>query len=266
MALEPEPLRKLAEFFRNIGKISEYLIYPIYSPEEDVFELYFSFLELVRINLFEKGKIQDLINQSISIFNSENYPYCISTIGLIMEEQLTQIYETLFRSKCPQGLTLGELLDLIEKEVKNKFIINNPKKVMVIDDIYKRINDSLEQTSSDPLTKKDVLQIIRDILTLVKENHKEVLTKMKSSQQKESLSIFPNKIRDEMDELIMFRNAISHRSRTPIGSFEAIKSIYYISSLMMWWNDEKKSINWDEESDRIIEGIIRRNNPQSFLS
>jgi len=80
---------------------------------------------------------------------------------------------------------------------------------------------------------------------------------MKSSQKRESLSVFPSKIRDEMDELIMYRNAISHRSRIPIGSFEAVKSIYYISSLIIWWNDEKGLINWEEEPDKIIEEIVR---------
>jgi hypothetical protein len=65
-----------------------------------------------------------------------------------------------------------------------------------------------------------------------------------------------------MDELIMYRNAISHRSRIPIGGFETLKSIYHISSLIMWWNEEMKLANWKDSSDVIIKEMIKRNNPQ----
>jgi hypothetical protein len=262
MALESEPLEGLAEFFSNIGKISDYTVAPLYSPEEEVFEPYFSFLELVRDRLFQKAKIRTLIDQSISIFQSGNYPYCISMIGLILEEQLTQIYETLFRDRCPQGSTLGELLDLIEKKVKNTVVRDNHKKAIDVNDIYKRINNSLERNTSGPATNEDLLKIIRDLLTYVKENNKQILSKITSPQKKESISIFPNELRDGMDELIMYRNAISHRSRIPIGSFETLKSIYHISSLIMWWNKEMKLVNWKDSSDMIIKEMIKRNNPQ----
>jgi len=262
MALEPEPLESLAEFFNIIGKISDYTIAPIYSPEEDVFGPYFSFLELACDRLFQKGKIRTLIEQSISIFNDQNYPYCISTIGLILEEQLTQIYETLLRNRCPQGLTLGELLDLFEKEVRSRVVSDNQKKAIDSNSIYERINNSLERNTSSHATNDDMLKIIRDILTFVKENNKQILSKFNPPQKKESISIFPNKLRDGMDELIMYRNAISHRSRIPIGGFETLKSIYHISSLIMWWNEEMKLANWKDSSDVIIKEMIKRNNPQ----
>lgn len=261
MSLEAEPLEKLASFFSSLGKISDYTIYPIYSPEEDVFELYFQFLDIGKEKFLEEGKIHSLIDQSISIFQAQNYPYCISTIGLALEEQITQIYETSFRKKCPPGLMLGELVDLIRREVKNRFAVEEPQKKVDLGKIYKKINDILEETPSENSTDKDILTIIRDILTLVKENSKRILPKPSSSQKSERLSIFPKDLRDGIEELIMYRNAISHRSRIPIGSFEAIKSIFHISSVIMWWEDEKKAINWKEKPDNIIVEMVKRNNP-----
>jgi len=252
----------LAEFFNGIGKISDYTVAPLYSPEEEVFEPYFLFLNLVCHKLFQKAKIRTLIVQSISIFSSENYPYCISTIGLILEEQLTQIYETLFRDRCPQGSTLGELLDLIEKKVKNTVAHGNRKKAIDVNSIYERINNSLKRNKSNPATNEDLLKIIRDLLTFVKEKDKQILSKLTPPQKTESISIFPDELRDGMDELIMYRNAISHRSRIPVGSFETLKSIHHISSLIMWWNEEMKLVNWKDNSDQIIKDMIRRNNPQ----
>jgi hypothetical protein len=262
VALQFEPLEGLAEFFNGLGKISDYTIAPLYSPEEEVFEPYFSFLELVCDRLFQKAKIRTLIEQSISIFDSKNYPYCISTIGLILEEQLTQIYETLFRDRCPQGSTLGALLDLIEKRVRNTVVHADHKKAIDVNSIYERINNSLERNTSSPATNEDLLKIIRDLLTFVKENNKQIISKLASPQKKESISIFPNELRDGMDELIMYRNAISHRSRIPIGSFETQKSIHHMSSLIMWWNEEMKLMDWKHNSDLIIKDMIRRNNPQ----
>lgn len=261
MALEAEPLEKLASFFDSLGRVSDYTIYPIYSPEEVVLEPYVPFLNLVKEKFLEKGKIRSLINQSISIFQSENYPYCINTIGLVLEEQITQIYETLFRKKCQQGLMLGELVDLIRREVKNKFTVVEPQKMVDFGNMYKKINELLEETPSENKTVKDMLTINRDILTLVKENSKRILPKLSSSQKSKRLSIFPKDLREGIEELIMYRNAISHRSRIPIGSFEAVKSLFHISSLIMWWEDEKKAVNWKEKPDTIIVEMVKRNNP-----
>ena len=262
MSLEAGPLEKLASFFDSLGKISDYTIYPIYSPEEAVLEPYVSFLNLGKEKFLEKGKIRSLIDQSISIFGGKNYPYCISTIGLVLEEQITQIYETLFRKKCQQELMLGELVDLIRREVRKKFEVVEPKKMVDFGNMYKRINELLKETPSENKTVKDILTINRDILTLIRENNKRFLPKPSSSQKSESLSIFPKNLREGIDELIMYRNAISHRSRIPIGRFEAVKSIFHISSLIMWWEDEKKAINWKEKPDTIIVEMVKRNNPR----
>ena len=266
LSLNPEPLEKIANFFTLIGKVSEYTIQPIYSPEDEVFEPYSDFLRLGSNRIFEEGKIQNLIHQSISTLESGNDAYAISTIGLVFEEQLTQIYETLFRIKCPQGLTLGELLDLINNEVRDR----NPAKIKEplphafdFSDIYKRINTAIEGNDLNTLTNKNVLIILRDMLTLVKENNANILSQLKSNSQKnESYSVFPTHITEGMDELIKFRNAISHRSRTPVGKFEATKSIFDLVSLSMWWRDEKKLVNWRKNPDEIIRQMVNRNNPK----
>jgi len=261
MSLEAEPLEKMLSFFDRLGKITDHIIYPIYSPEEDVFKPYHRFLNLGIKKFLDESKIRGLVDQSISIFEDENYPYCISTIGLALEEQITQIYETLFRRKCPQGLTLGGLVDLVGRETKKKVPGDKTTNKVDFGGLYKKINELLEEIPSENSTNKDVLTIIRDILGIVKENSKSILPKP-SSQQSKQLSIFPNDIREGIEELIMYRNAISHRSRIPIGSFEAIKSLFHIASVIMWWNEEKKVINWKEKPEDIIVKMVERNDPR----
>jgi hypothetical protein len=262
IALDPEPLEELSHFMQRIGKLSDYKIYPVYSPEERVFQPYFSFLECSYSYFIEKGKIQNLFEQCVSIFKSSNYPYCITTIGITLEEQLTQIYETLFREKCPPGNTIGETYDLIESEVKKRLSLGEPEKLIDADDLYGRITILLK-SKPDVSTYEEQLKISRDIITYIKENNKIILSKIKSaSKREEVVSIFPKYIREGLNETIKYRNAISHKSRIPISDFETIKSIYGLTIIILWWDNEIHNLDWKKDSNEILLQLLRRNNPK----
>lgn len=262
ISLEPQPIEKLAMLFKGIGKISDFTVTATFSPEEDVFEPYVYFLEVIYPTFYAKGKLHDLLDQSISIYKTGNYGYCVSTVGLVIEEQLTQIYETLYRTRCPSRSTLGELLELINKETTEKYSTGSKKKpdtAVQIDDIYKRINKSIEQQNQ---SKENELLIMRDIVTLIKEDNANTLIALKEPQKNGAPSIFPSNIRENLNEAIRYRNAISHKSRTFIGSFEAVKSIFDVTSLLLWWISERQFIDWKEDKDKILKDMIKRNNPE----
>jgi hypothetical protein len=260
LSLDPDVLELAGTFFKSIGKITDFTIRPIYSPEEEVFESYFLLFEIGYQNFIKKGKIHSWVNTSISSYNDKNYPYCISIIGLILEEQLTQIYETMFRKKCPQRSTLGEMYNLIGEEIENKFPEKEVERYIDMNELYKKINE-LIKNKVDSLINIDILSILRDILTLIKENNKEIMLKIKKSQNTDTYSIFPSNIKENIYELIKYRNAISHRSQIPIGSYEATKSIYSITSLIMWWKEENENLDWRKDPDNIIIQLLKRNNP-----
>jgi hypothetical protein len=56
MSLERAPLEKIAHFFKDIGKLDDYSILPLYSPEEDVIEPYSYYLKLAISKKLEKKK------------------------------------------------------------------------------------------------------------------------------------------------------------------------------------------------------------------
>jgi len=262
IALEPEPLEELIIFMQKIGKISNYKLYPIYSPEENVFNPYFTFLEYGYPYFIEKGKILDLVEQCVSIFKSDNFPYCITTIGIALEEQLTQIYETLFREKCPPGNTIGETYDLIENELKKKILPDEPEKLIDADELYGKIN-TLIKNKNGSSDYEEQLKIMRDIITLGKENNKIILSKIKSITKKDELpSIFPKYIKEGLTETIKYRNAISHKSRIPIGDFETIKSIYGLIILILWWVNEINNLDWKKDTNEILLQLLKRNTPK----
>ena len=91
--LSDSPLGTLKNFFQNIGKIKDYSIRPEYSPEEKVFTPYFSFLEIAFPYFIHESKVARLFKKAIDTYEDRNYEYCIITLGLIVENYLTQIYE-----------------------------------------------------------------------------------------------------------------------------------------------------------------------------
>jgi hypothetical protein len=265
LSLERKPLETLVKFFSSIDKLGEYCIYPVYSPEEDVFEPYPKYLEYAISHMPRKDKIQDLVYQGLSTFENRNYAYCINTIGLAFEEQLTQIYETLFRNKCPPGLTIGALLEVINQEVKEKNPCKESKLQTYTNDfgsMYDKINSAIEKSRELKLNNNEMLTILREIVTLIKENGANIIAQMRPIDNKNnsnSYSIFPADIIECMSELLRLRNVISHRSRTSVGRFEATKALYDVTAFTAWWRDEKQLIDWADTADDIIHKIAIRN-------
>jgi len=261
VSLDNAPLETIKTFYKKLNKIDDESILPVYSPEDEVFAPYFSFLEQAYEYFIDNINIKRLFKKSISEHNENNYSHCISTIGLITEDYLTQIYETLFREICPKGLTLGQLFDSIQRKISDRYerklpMKPNPKP------LYNNINDFIKK--SDEKSKSpainDLLKTIRDVITFCKDNKKHTDEIIESIQKKrETYSIFPSQLRENINELIKNRNAISHRSRVPIGNYEALRSIYCCITLILWWMNEKELIDWQKSQDEILDGVVKRN-------
>lgn len=259
LSLNPEPLEQLKILYEKINKIADASLLPVYSPEEEVFAPYFSFLEHAYKHFIYNDNITKLFKKSIEEYNEENYSHSISTIGLILEDYLIQIYETFFRDICPKGLTLGELYDLIENNIRKKYK-SKPKPNPEIKPLYQSINKLIEKESTEPLSNTDVLKVMRDILTYINENNHVLYSKVESIQKKkETIIVFPKQVRENIYELIKNRNSISHKSRVPIGNYEALRTVYCCITLILWWINEKKCIDWKEVPDEILKKSIIRN-------
>ncbi len=264
-SLELSTLEKLKIFYEKVGKISETELVPIFSPEEEVFKPYFKLLEQAYDSFIDNYNIQRLFRKSIDEYNEDNFSHCISTIGLITEDYLVQIFETLFRDICPKGLTLGQLYDSIHNNLKQKFEekkIEEPK----IKPLYDSVNKLVVEEKDDSYKVKETLKVFRELLNFIKENKKCTDLMMESIQKKRKrISIFTPILRSNINELIKNRNAISHRSRIPIGDYEALRTVYCCITLIIWWNKQKKLIDWKKEPDDIIKEIIERNGQKTLL-
>ncbi len=256
MSIYPSCLEKIEIFFKKVDKVSDSSITPIFSPEEKVFGPYFSLLGETYPYFIDYENIRRLFKKSIEEYRNKNYNYCVSTIGLIAEDSLTQIYETFYRDICPKGLTLGQIYDLIHSKIRQTFKVKSTP-VPDINPLYDNINKLIDDDCNDNI---EVTKLFRDLLNYVKDDKKHTKSMINSLEKKEMIySIFPKNLRENINELIRYRNATSHKSRIPIGNYEALRTVYCCITLLMWWINEKKTIEWKDEQEIILKKSIERN-------
>lgn len=260
-SLSYSPLEKVKDFFIKIGTIKDYKIRPEYSPEEKVFTPYFSFVEEAYPYFIHDVKVANLFKKAIGEYKDSNYEYCISTLGLIAEDYLTQIYETYHREPIPKKLTIGQTYDLINSKINNQFP-SNAVQAPNITLLYNKLNDLLSNFSeADEIEyNKKIAELIREILSFVQEDKKHTKYLIDNINKQESkISLFPKYLKENINEIIKNRNATSHNSRIPIGQYEAQKTVYCCITLIMWWKKEKDAIDWKDDQKDIIQKTIERN-------
>ena len=262
VSMYPSNLEKMNVFLTKLGKISESRIIPVYSPEETVFIPYFSLLGEAHPYFIEQESTKRLFSKSINEYNEENYSYCVSTIGLIAEDYLIQIYETFFRDVCPKRLTMGQMYDLIHNKLKQDIPIKStplPEINILYSKIEELLNENRDEIDDGEYSTK-IIQLIRDVTIFVQNDKKHTKSLIEMQEKKkENISIFPTILIENIKELIRNRNATSHNSRIPIGNYEALRTVYCCITLIMWWINEKKSINWEDDTKSILKKSIERN-------
>ena len=106
----------------------------------------------------------------------------------------------------------------------------------------------------------DILELIREVLIFIQDDKKHTIYLINNINKKESrVSLFPEHIRENINELVRYRNATSHKSSIPIGQYEAQRMVYCCITLIMWWKHEKDLIDWKDDQKTIIEKVIERN-------
>ncbi len=259
VSLHPDSLRELATFLSKVGKIADWRVMPVFSPEEEVFSPYFLFARLAYPNVINDSRLHPLFTKAFSEYEAQRFESSTSTLGLIGEDFLTQIYETLFRDPVPKGQTMGQLFDLVQSKT-NKMFQKEPLQPPDIDSMYKAVNEQIARTETDSVpTTDDALKLLRQVITLIKEERTYGRELARESQKQTSvISVFPSRIKDNINELIRFRNAASHKSRVPLSDFEALRTLYCLISLVMWWHTELNIIDWNDDSKTIIKKLIER--------
>jgi hypothetical protein len=257
LSLDYQPLETMMAFLKILNRINGETIYPVFSPEEEVFAPYFVFLKPTYRSIIHKPNIRQKIAKSIEEYDESQNHQCINTIGLVFEEYLTEIYETCFRETCPKEKTLGELLDIIEKRTNEQFqeppiVKPDPRP------LQKKLNN-LSPTLSDSEKVLELVTIIREMMIHTNTSSQYLESKISLVEKKpRGKTIFPRELRRNIDELIRNRNAVSHKTQVPIGNYEALRSIYCFITVVVWLNEVKNTVDWKQNKDQILLFLINK--------
>lgn len=253
MSLNKDILVNLNDFFIAIDQIYDVSLIKIYSPEDDLFIPYFSYLTSVIDSIAIDHKTKQQILNAFNYFNSEDYIHCVSSLGRIAEDYLTQIYETFTRKPVAKSKTIGQIYDLLHNEIK---LVFKPEKTQPSDykDILNKIKD-LNKNSDD--FQKNVENLLRSLVTNINKDKNHTSEKIKDIiQDSNKTSIFPKSIQENFDELLRYRNAASHKTRVPIGDYESIKTLYCLYTIINWWNLQKENTDWSEDPLIILKNAV----------
>lgn len=250
-SLDKCSLTALSEFLCCTGQFSNAESDRVFSPEEDLFEPYFIFLSSSLSNILGDHKAQAQVNNAFDYYKRNDYLHCVSTLGMSAEDYLTQVFETLLREPCPKGLTLGQIFDLLHKQIKD--IISPRKETLTeLSTIYEKIKKIEESASREALRA-----VLRDVTNTIKSDRLYFSQKIDDISKRDlKLSVFPKQLLGNIDELIRNRNAASHKTRVPIGRFETLRTLYCLTSLALWWQSVKKATQWADDRDTIIRNLI----------
>jgi hypothetical protein len=260
ISISGDSIKIIRSFLESLNLIEEVRLEAQFTPEEVIFDQYITFLKEVYPKIIEYHAFIRLMQQGISEFSHENYSNFIGTVGIMTEDLLIQIFETFFRDEAPKNLSMGQMADQIQKKILENLSSESVKPSMDLNNLYKEVNSILEGVSQDTDAQKKTLELIRKVLQYIKEQNestRDIIKKKLSPEAK--ISIFPRKIQSNLNELLKYRNAISHKSNIPIGKYEATRTVFCFMTLLIWWNNERIMINWDDTEEGIIKTTVERN-------
>lgn len=243
ISLTSETLKNISIFFQKLELITEIDQYAFFSPEEEILSPYVDILQKMLSDIFPRKSDSQFFHKMIGDYQDGNHTGCIGTAGIIVEGCLTQIYETIYRTPVPRKMTLGSLQQKIAEVAKSKNTKELDRQTVVqLMQQYKEDN----KTDAVKLTDLDS----KLLLKYFEERFKKLEVKIESDD------FFPAIIKMNLEDVIRFRNATSHKSLDPVGSFEALKSIYCSFSIVTWWDEGKRKIDWNQGQEGVIKQFV----------
>jgi len=234
---DKDVLNILKNFFMRISSNISSSLNKIYYPEEEIFMDYpILFYNQDIFQLISNRRCASYLKIALDEFSLQKIPESIRSLGLALEELLTEIYCICFRKRV-QNDSLTELLNNINSEFqKINFFKKNKEK-----DLQNNILQYLDKINSE-------LQTINNSF------------KLKSSRY----LFFPKDLYESIYIAINYRNKSSHRGSEELGIFEAALSFNGVAKLIIWWEYIHNSISdWDKSKKFILNTLIKES--KSFM-
>jgi len=250
-ATDADTLSALRDFYVALGTIENVSLKRVFPPDDELFSPYFFIVSALLPRILIDKKMAATFGRALDYYETEDYQHCISTLGLICEDYLHRIYTTVLRAPIVGGLTLGQTIDLLHKNIEALFSVARPS-LRSLDSLYASIKDV--KPDSDVGALKSILI---EITSTIKDDRAFYSKKIEDlTKQHSKKTPFPNAINENLNELLKWRNAASHNTRIPLGAHEADRTLYCLISLVMWWEDKVSSLDWTLSNIEILERLM----------
>lgn len=250
---QKEPLEDIASILSAAELTSTSTVERVFSPDEDLFQPYFQFLQIGYDDIIKDARIKPSLESAFDYFQKSDFTHCISSLGLIAEDYITQVYEYFLRASCGKGNTLGQIYDQLHSQLRD-LTMPAPIQLGEPEPLYKAIKE-LEGLAKveDGAYKRKLETTLRDLVSLVKADRRYYNFRIDSlSKPTRRVSVFPESIHENLMELIRNRNAASHKTRIPLGSFEALRTLYCLTAFVLWWHTTRSSTDWGKQMEQIV--------------
>jgi hypothetical protein len=253
-SLDKASLESFASFLQACGATAAPDIERAFAPEEVLLAPYFAYLRSTFEHIIDDRRIRSPLRQAFGYYKAADFQHCISTLGIIAEDYFTQIYSTFFREPCQIGWTLGQTYDQVHSRLRE--LLEAPKQEpFSLDDLYDLAKKT--QALDRNVESETLADAIRRIANVIKRDRAVFQERIEQIKNKpRSRSIFQKYLQDNIEELIRNRNAASHKTRIPLGNYEAEKTLYSLVSIIFWWTRLKKNLPWTDSKMDIIHFAI----------
>jgi hypothetical protein len=252
-----EPLNDLSAILDAAELVADSRVERIFSPEEELFQPYFQFLQISYDEIIKDPRIKAGLETASDHFTKGEFTHCISSLGLVAEDYLTQVYEFYLRQSCAKGSTLGQIYDQLHSGIRD-VVAPPPAELADLDPIFKLIKtlSATKSESADTYSKK-IESTLREILTAMKQDRQFYLGKINAATKpNRRVSVFPHSVHESLMELIRNRNAASHKTRIPLGSFEALRTLHCLVAFVQWWHSARSTTDWAQTREQLLRDAV----------
>jgi hypothetical protein len=252
-SLDNTALESFTSFLRACGAIDKASVERVFAPEEVLLTPYFAYLRSTFEQLIDDERNLPQLQQAFDYYKNDDFQHCISTLGIIAEDYFTQVYSTFFREPCEVGWTLGQIYDNVHSRLRE--LLELPKQEpLLLDDLY----DLARKVQAAENVKSELAEAIRRFANVIKRDRAVFQERIEQIKTKpRSQSIFPKYLQNNIEELIRNRNAASHKTRVPLGKYEAQKTLHSLVSIIFWWTRLKKKLPWKQSKAEILQFSLK---------
>lgn len=254
VSLSKSCLETMKAFYEATGQIENAEIDRVFSPEEILFEPYFPLLSGSFLHVLPSSRHSQKFMEAFNKYKENDYHHCVNALGLVAEEFLIEVYETFFREACPKGLTLGQLNAKLHNNIR-ELIAPDKQGFTDLDVVY----SALKEEAFAEAENGALIRAIRELTAALKKDRAVLQSKIDHiSKPTNQHSVFPESIYDAVVELTGLRNSAAHKTRVPISKFDALRALYCLMSLLIWWQREKKMFSWESDGLSVLRTAIDR--------